>query len=544
MCFHRLIFSLILSAISLTEAFGHATTSSNKGDSIVVVIPHLTHEEMFEDFDYLEEIVSNIHPFINLYKLNFGYDISERLRAYKRRIPEVKSTIDFVYLIHHAINACHGKHFDIYPINISLYMSLDLLKNYYSHHVDLNSIRLTHHYLKKINAFSKSIKLNIPLIYFGGEYFVKHDFYHQGIRFTRGLRLITCNNIHIHELVNRIHDERSMLPWDIENQRYFWTNFYRSHYFHGDDQISMVFLDQSGKIVKASFRLSENVKIISPTTRSKPDVFYLHEWKALFLRMPAMRPKDVSMYIKKIKLFAALNPIKLVIIDIRDNQGGSDWTWRKVLKTILPLGGLKYSVTMGLKNTGDALDYLKRHSIGRTWRYWKARTIPYLANEEFLVYTDDIHIKSDWTSINYKGKIYIIVDNIYSSAGSLADAASKSDRLITVGRSNPFPLGAGIDPFVFTLPNSRLVFRIDPLIDLTDAKSAADVLHTDVEIAVHPTLEEMLEYYNFRGDLNSEENIYRMDPFVRQIINREDQRKNMVLSATFSILLTLLHRLM
>ena len=54
-----------------------------------------------------------------------------------------------------------------------------------------------------------------------------------------------------------------------------------------------------------------------------------------------------------------------------------------------------------------------------------------------------------------------------------------SDQLVSVGLSNGQILGQGSDPLAFSLPNSKLTFSIEAILDLTDCKTARDTHHTD-----------------------------------------------------------------
>jgi hypothetical protein len=81
-------------------------------------------------------------------------------------------------------------------------------------------------------------------------------------------------------------------------------------------------------------------------------------------------------------------------------------------------------------------------------------------------------------------------------------------------------LGMGIDPYAFSLPHSKFIFSIEPVIDLSGCKIAEDVFHTGVEVPIEPSLEELLDYYNFDEKIPLEEMLTKHDPYFKAIMSR------------------------
>lgn len=123
------------------------------------------------------------------------------------------------------------------------------------------------------------------------------------------------------------------------------------------------------------------------------------------------------------------------------------------------------------------------------------KRIPFLANEEFLVVEGQNTIQPADASLKVR-TIYVLSASVFSAAGSLTTLARFAEPVISVGFRNPYILGMGIDPFHFSLPNSGFTFTIEPVVDLAGAQSAKDVFHTDVEVDVQPTLDQMLAFFN------------------------------------------------
>jgi hypothetical protein len=68
------------------------------------------------------------------------------------------------------------------------------------------------------------------------------------------------------------------------------------------------------------------------------------------------------------------------------------------------------------------------------------------------------------------------------------------------------------------LPNSGFTFTIEPVVDLAGAQSAKDVFHTDVEVDVQPTLDQMLAFFNARQLVPLEDFLTDYDPFFQKVL--------------------------
>jgi hypothetical protein len=82
-------------------------------------------------------------------------------------------------------------------------------------------------------------------------------------------------------------------------------------------------------------------------------------------------------------------------------------------------------------------------------------------------------------------------------------------------------LGVGIDPFAFSLPNSKIIFLLEPVVDLTDARNARDTHHNDVEVRVKPSLEELLDYYGTGEEMPLGERLNKHDPFFKRVFEMD-----------------------
>ena len=98
------------------------------------------------------------------------------------------------------------------------------------------------------------------------------------------------------------------------------------------------------------------------------------------------------------------------------------------------------------------------------------------------------------------------------------DICKQSRQLVSVGLPNSQILGVGIDPFAFSLPNSKIIFMLEPVVDLTGARTAKDTHHNDVEVRIKPTLDQLLDYYGTDAALPLEERLNKHDPFFQRVL--------------------------
>jgi hypothetical protein len=236
--------------------------------------------------------------------------------------------------------------------------------------------------------------------------------------------------------------------------------------------------------------------------------------------------RDISDSVKKI---GASKQIDKIILDIRDNHGGDDYTWRSLLSAIVK-NPLYENALFGVRNTEIMKkifeDRMQTNQIPST--FVKKQIIPYLNNEEFLLITSGVDDKGDTlciilpdsNSLMYDGKIYILQDeNVYSSAGALVAYAQRIPQLITIGIPTGLIAGRGVPPAIFQLPNSKFSFLMDVFVDLTDAKTAADVRHDRPEIEIYPTIDEIIEMnnYGFRNK-RSDEFLFKHDYLFKKVL--------------------------
>lgn len=189
-----------------------------------------------------------------------------------------------------------------------------------------------------------------------------------------------------------------------------------------------------------------------------------------YLKIEQMDRTRVEKDNEKIREF--YNEIKnydKLIIDIRGNSGGSDNYWEN--NVILPLVKKTLSTDNYIFSRGEhckPFHKTRRYKIKPIDKLDKTilNKMPEEVESDFQRYYILNRTFSPRKPIDFKGKIYLLVDEVvYSSAESFASFAKDSGFATLVGETTGGD-GIGIDPILFSLPNSGVVIRYSSLLVL------------------------------------------------------------------------------
>jgi len=175
-------------------------------------------------------------------------------------------------------------------------------------------------------------------------------------------------------------------------------------------------------------------------------------------------------FYKKIKDYDNL------IIDVRNNPGGSTFVWKNCIVSLLALEDIQYDVyamfNMGQNSSLYYTTYnpelLKSIITEKDWiyntQYFKDTCRKNKALENVIV-KSKATIKKSSMSINYEGKIWVLTDgNTYSAADSFTYFCKRTNFATTVGNRTK---GNGVSPIenlicFYALPNSGIIIRYFP----------------------------------------------------------------------------------
>lgn len=472
--------------------------------------PALTRQQMLEDYDKLASIINQVFPLMRINKQLYGVDVSRLLAANRKEIGKITQTAQFVDLINRTIVGCRGSHFWIAPGR----------QTYYQGFVANDAYELAPSYERYVKG-REGNGLELPLLYFSGSYYIASDFTCRGRTFPRGMKVLTCNGKRPDVIVKGLERSGVVLDWDYDLKKFYTTGFYKYVPLGTSNSVlSFELKGTNGRAMALQLGGGERAKWQAQEHLSGTPQVTLINTNILYIRLAAMDPKQLPFYREELKKYQG-KTIKKVVIDIRNNGGGSDETWSTLLSLLLKQK-MPVSIALAAKVSGINSNYLARHAFGKKLaEEGKVEHIPFLDNEEFRVLRMSGDGEPDADSLKLECTIFVLSENVYSSAGSLMNFCRQSKQLVSVGLPNSMILGMGIDPFAFSLPNSKIVFWLEPVVDLTDARNARDTHHNDVEVRIRPSLEQLLDYYGTGNEMPLDERLNKHDPFFKRVLEMD-----------------------
>lgn len=194
-----------------------------------------------------------------------------------------------------------------------------------------------------------------------------------------------------------------------------------------------------------------------------------------YIYLPQMLPRgnsikeDISEISKYIK---TLENHKSIVIDIRGNSGGDDSYWTQIISRIIPKsyntsGYILFRDSEMINNYVNSRDidvedikYLPKEIINNG---------PNEINSDFKYFAKNNRLIETTDSIDFKGRIYLLVDRVvYSSAESFSIFCKESGIATVIGETTGGD-GGGVDPILFKLKNSGLIVRMAGDMYLTES---------------------------------------------------------------------------
>jgi hypothetical protein len=483
--------------------------------------PALTRKQMYEDYDAFTNIVFQVFPLMEVNRQIYGLDIRQMLSKNRSRIETITQTGQFADLINRMIVACRGSHFWV-----GVFYSH---KDDYQGFVDEDAYKWADKYQLYLTQACPRNLVQFPLLYFKGNYYTLYDFVYDGVAYSKGMKVLTCNGKTPDAIVGPLAQSGASLQWDCvqwdyDLNKYYATEFYQ--YASGTDApaksnspVLMQLEQKDGTTVNLKLSPDNNVISRKPQT-DRTALVSLVDSNILYIRLPAMDRQSIGYYQKELLKYQN-QPIQKVVIDIRDNGGGSDDVWHTLLSLLMDKT-ITLHPRLAVKKSDIIQQYVARSPDGQVInKSLKTEKISFLNNEEFQVMEITNVLSPETNSLHLNCKVYVLSEHIYSSAGGFMNICKDNDQLVSVGLPNNMILGRGGDPVAFSLPHSKLTFTLEPVLDLTDARTAKDVHHIDVKVRIAPTLEQLLDYYNTGEEVGLEKRLNEHDPFFKKVLETD-----------------------
>jgi len=447
----------------------------------------LTKTEMYRDFDTLVYHLNATSPHIVIKKDMWHYDANKQWQALRTTIDTISSNESFALLLRRALFAAQDEH-------TSLLSDED-------------------HYEEK----SREFRLYLPVSYQAGKYLVARSFIAGPDTVRAGSEIIAMEGEKVNRYLNK-HISDIDYSYDLGRKQFYSTGFYKNAATLYQHNIHLAIKQRHRKSQEVSLPVTERLQFVNPImdTIKGIKVDYWHDEKVLYIKLYLMEPGFISRFKPQIYRYKD-SAINRVIIDLRGNGGGSDTTWQSLYACLLPRP-VSYELKIDGYNPSQLqADYLQNAGI-RTQDV-KKDTDRLLRKYHFYTWANATQtLAPSDSSIRFKGKIIVLGEDIYSSAGSafIIPNASAEDSIYSVGRETGMFLGVGYSPVVFELPNSKIRFRVAPSLEVTDASKLTDLMHDRYDFVVPGTKEELIRRDTFKGNTLGRYYLQHFDPFIQK----------------------------
>jgi Peptidase family S41 len=477
------------------------------------MLPTLTKSQMYADYDTLIMALTKINPHDYIRQTVNKYHQSDSIIALRRRIDTIASTASFFWLVNTALNYCQDGHTSIRgKSTFSNIDSLDRVK----WNINISDTAIFQAYRNLYYSKVTTYKLQLPIRYINGQYITITSFRNNNQTIPANAVLTACNNLDINAYVNTLQGSLKNMHWDFTNKRFYADNFYTSLHLPPTANLDLKFV-QGKKIYNLSVNLSDTVvldKQLQYEQEGAGSVRYFSKGKILYIRIPEMR--DGDFYVAKIDSLAKHDEFTKVIVDVRDNAGGSDPEWIKVITHLIDAPIVRKIVSCG-NIANPRRDRWFDEPLPPVKPYYNN----FLKHPVYQLIDDAADtLQPDQNSLRFKGKIYILQnENCFSSTGDLISTCQFSDQLVNIGNSTGWFAGFGSMPWVMALPNSKISYWTEPRIDFTKVSKPEDLFHNEVKIPFVPTQNDYLTRYSYKGDWYGEQFLFGYDRLFLKVIS-------------------------
>jgi hypothetical protein len=484
--------------------------------------PQLSREEMRQDYDFLVKIIKETYPQLEVIRLVTGKDILAEIKDLRSSIDTVTAFSSYYKLVGTALHLTQEQHHHIIYCDVDD----DLCEpdNYYiNDSIRKQSVLLAKEIRQNIQQWSFRKSPFMGLYYINGQYYFMQDLLDGNdkttVLFPKSARVLQINGIDIDRYILTVSERiGSNLRWDAAREKYYAK---ASTYIDIDDTIKVT-LELPDGSMKEQYIIRGQTRLFNQGTMSTddydPKVLYFDDSKLLYIRIPEMDLGLLPFYEEEIAKMKQ-HPIDKVVIDVRGNVGGSDRVWWQTLSAIIDTT-LTWPATVLFKNTPTVISYFNRVRGDTLSPIQPADVI--IGRDTLFASRDRNFIEPAANTLAYKGRIYVLADErCYSSTKSFLSACNKIDRLVSVGKPADLIAGIGINPFVFALPYSNLIFRINVSLESIEGDNLADY-YDRIEIPVEMSLQEALFEENWTGERYGEEYLFNHDPIFQKVLEQKE----------------------
>ncbi len=498
--------------------------------------PKLTYSQMLADHDSLVSYIRQVSPIIYFNKQVRGIDFNKHAKKLRKQITKKTTLPEYLRIVLKTVNSAQDDHTSLmWP-----YL-LDIAKKYWlapnGNIKGIDTLDMNHHYKywNYLRSSSTGPKLKLNLVYTDGEYHNLLPFAYNGKKYPYGLKLLKCNNVSVHKIINHKEMEQVLpaLSWDRKYKRVYNERFYTLGKLYKKDTLRLTFSDKNNNKYQLNIAKKDTVNFLEKNNNnfgfdSSNNVVthYFEKEQIFYAKLPQMEPELGDTLVKRFKAIIDKHSIKSVVLDVRGNGGGSDETYQKFLSKILK-DTLSVNLRLGRVFSPYNCKYfeINTDTINKGKNYSFTQNGPKLKNVKMYYINEKFdYVIPDKEPFTFDGNVYILQDRfIYSSTSNLSSLAFKTNRLISIGEM-PNALG-GIQTSVSLLytPYSKIFFRVEPQIDFTDCKTVADIFQNQVEHFITYSIDFLHDRTTTNENIFGKNFLLQKDPMFKKVLELELQ---------------------
>lgn len=488
--------------------------------------PQLTAEEKLADFRYLFEVLKQNHPYLALKARVENYDWLSYEKEFEKTAVKSGSEAAFARAIQEMLLLINNGHTCV--MDPLTFLNIQNAPNemvpwiYQATKTNIETVNRWYQLAIENQRYPQDISLPFRARYVNGEYLVywASDELVDRSKVTPGQIIRTVNAMPVHEYVETLRG-KTWLRYDPLNKRLFMLEFmppYRGRPLH------ITFEDELRRITDVRLGFSEVSEFIQPPTFptgvwNMPNVYTttLADGQVGYVHISHMTGYSKSGSEKELlsSFFSEIRDLPALIIDIRNNVGGSNLFW--MLNIVRPLAKEPVvGVSISAYRSGEyIMPFLcaEQSSDTVTKEYSILRTI--IPRSELLTvitpsemanlppevltpdFVDPVLCKTTiYPSGEYPfdGDVFLLVDQeVFSAADCFAQFCKYSGWAKVIGQHTAGDASYS-NIVLVTLPNSGMVVKFPPDMGLNPDFSASEETHTIPDIYVEQEPEALLEY--------------------------------------------------
>lgn len=441
-----------------------------------------TKAQMREDLDTLIHTVARVSPHIAVKKDLWQYDAIREMRTLRKQVDTISSDLSFFLLVERALTLAQDMHTSMnYPLPAWAQEQAEAYR----------SIR-------------SRFKMAIPNTYVNGKYIIREAFHYGKDTIVIGSEITQLEGQPVDAYIRR-HISGREYAYDVRLHKFFGAGFFKNMETIFRDSLSFSFRLPSGAVKKLTMPTTEFTRYL-PVAYKRRNPTRIELWEPeniLYIRLTEMNADSIPFLQRELARYRTKD-LSRIIIDFRNNGGGDDTTWQSLYAAILPSAvsyPLKISANKGFGKEKETAPLLAKYGLHS------------LVNET-------VTLEPSGSSLRFTGKIFVLFEDHYSSTGSamIVPNAQPKDNFISIGRRTGHFLGVGFAPLVFTLPHSKLPYRIAPSLETTGAARPADLMHDQAEIEVPFDIRDFITTSTYSGNLGDKTYLLQYDPFIRAVM--------------------------